>query len=75
MKRVLALASALVLLGLTGTISAQAAPTAAPGPAFCGALNMLHDATMPPGTGGAMDHDAAQGSAGMAIAVGETSCS
>jgi hypothetical protein len=71
MKRVLALASALVVLGLTGTISAEAATTAAPGPAFCGALNMVHDGTMltiP------MTHDAAQGNAGMSIAVG-VSCS
>jgi hypothetical protein len=71
MKRVLALASALVLLGLTGTISVEAATTAAPGPAFCGALNMVHDGTMltiP------MTHDAAQGNAGMFIAVGK-SCS
>ena len=69
MKRVLALASTLVLLGLTGTISAEAATTAAPGPAFCGALNMVHDATMftiP------MTHDAAQGNAGMFIAVGKS---
>jgi hypothetical protein len=67
MKRVLALASTLVLLGLTGTISAEAATTA--GPAFCGAKNMVHDATMltiP------MTHDAAQGNAGMAIAVGKS---
>ena len=71
MKRVLALASALVLLGLTGTISAQAATTAAPGPAFCGALNMLHDDTM---LSGPMTHDAAQGNAGMFIAV-RASCS
>jgi hypothetical protein len=71
MKRLLALASALVVLGLTGTVSAEAATTAAPGPAFCGALNMLHDATMftiP------MAMDAAQGNAGMFIAVGK-SCS
>jgi hypothetical protein len=69
MKRVLALVSTLVLLGLTGTISAEAATTAAPGPAFCGALNMLHDATMftiP------MAKDAPQGNAGMFIAVGKS---
>ena len=71
MKRVLALASALVLLGLTGTISAEAATTAATGPAFCGALNMLHDATM--GTI-PMTHDAPQGNIGMFNAVA-VSCS
>jgi hypothetical protein len=71
MKRVLALASALVLLGLTGTISVEAATTAAPGPAFCGALNMLHDHTM---GSGPMSHMPAQGLAGMSIAV-HASCS
>jgi hypothetical protein len=71
MKRVLALASALVLLGLTGTISAEAAPTAATGPAFCGALNMLHDAAMPTIP---MKHDAPQGNIGMFNAVA-VSCS
>ncbi len=61
-RRVLALASALILLGLTGTISAQAAT----GPAHCGALNMLHDPTMATVP---MTHDAAQGNAGMFNAV------
>ena len=72
MKRVLALASALVLLGLTGTISAEAATTAARGPAYCGALNMLHDATMATIP---MTHDAAQGNAGMFHAVAVSGCS
>jgi hypothetical protein len=70
MKRVLALASALVLLGLTGAITAEASP---PSPAPCtqGALNMLHDDTM-----GAipMGRDAAQGSAGMYHAVAVSGC-
>jgi len=61
-RRVLALASASILLGLTGTISAQAAT----GPAYCGALNMLHDPTMATVP---MTHDAAQGNAGMFNAV------
>jgi hypothetical protein len=71
MKRVLAVASALVLLGLTGTISVEAATTAAQGPAFCGAKNMVHDATM---TTVPMTHDAPQGNAGMDIAVDGTGC-
>jgi hypothetical protein len=71
MKRVLALASALVVLGLNGTISAEAATTAATGPAFCGALNMLHDATMATIP---MTHDAPQGNIGMSTAVA-ASCS
>jgi len=71
MKRVLALASALVLLGLTGAISVEAATTAAQGPASCGAQNMLHDATMPTVP---MTHDALQGNAGMDIAVDGTGC-
>ena len=69
MKRVLALASALVVLGLTGTISAEAATT--PAPCTLGALNMVHDATMltiP------MTHDAPQGNTGMFIAVGVSGC-
>ena len=72
MKRVLALASALVVLGLTGTISAEAATTAATGPAFCGALNMLHDATM---LAIPMANNAPQGTAGMFHAVGISGCS
>jgi hypothetical protein len=71
MKRVLALASALVLLGLTGAISVEAATTPAQGPAFCGALNMLHDDTM---GSGPMKVDAPQGNAGMDIAVDGTGC-
>jgi hypothetical protein len=52
----------LVVLGLNSAISAAAAT----GPAYCGALNMLHDPTMwtvP------MRHDAPQGNAGMFNAV------
>jgi hypothetical protein len=52
----------LVVLGLTSTISASAAE----GPAYCGALNMLHDPTM---FTVAMAHAAPQGIAGMFNAV------
>lgn len=70
MKRVLAVASALVVLGLTGTVSA-AASTPSPAPCTLGALNMLHDATMATIP---MTHDAAQGNAGMSTAVGVSGC-
>jgi hypothetical protein len=52
----------LVVLGLTSAISAAAAT----GPAYCGALNMLHDPTM---ATVAMAHAAPQGIAGMFHAV------
>jgi hypothetical protein len=71
MNRVLALASAVVVLGLTGTVSA-AASTASPAPCTLGALNMLHDATMltiP------MARNADQGTAGMFHAVAVSGCS
>ena len=70
MKRVFALVSALVVLGLTGTVSAEAS-TPSPAPCTLGALNMLHDATM--GTI-PMTRDAAQGNAGMARAVDVSGC-
>jgi hypothetical protein len=72
MKRVLALAAALVVLGLTGTISAEAATTAAPGPAFCGALNMVHDDTML--TVPMVRDLGGQGNAGMDTAVDLSGC-
>ena len=71
MKRVFALVSALVVLGLTGTVSAEAS-TPSPAPCTLGALNMLHDATMftiP------MAHAADQGVAGMFHAVAVSGCS
>jgi hypothetical protein len=71
MKRVLAVASALVLLGLTGTISVEAATTAAQGPLFCGAANMVHDDTM---FSGPMSHMPDQGLDGMSIAVHASGC-
>jgi hypothetical protein len=70
MKRVLALASALVVLGLTGTVTAEAS-TPSPAPCTVGALNMLHDDTMRTIP---MVRDAAQGNAGMFTAVGVSGC-
>jgi hypothetical protein len=49
MKRVLAVVSALVLLGLTGFFASGAEASKlcpAPGAGSAGALNMMHDATM-----------------------------
>jgi len=70
MKRVLALGSALVVFGLTGTVGAAASPPS-PAPCTLGALNMLHDATMATIP---MTHDAAQGNAGMSTAVAVSGC-
>ena len=70
MKRALALGSALVVFGLTGTVGAAASPPS-PAPCTLGALNMLHDATMATIP---MTHDAAQGNAGMSTAVAVSGC-
>ncbi len=70
MKRLLALASALFVLGLTGTVSAEAS-TPSPAPCTLGALNMLHDDTMAKVP---MTHDAPQGNAGMDTAVDGSGC-
>ena len=66
---------ALVLVaGVAGSAGASKA-SAAPGPAFCGAINMVHDAAMGKGFVGSgqandpMAHDAAQGNVGMDIAT------
>jgi hypothetical protein len=75
MKRLVALVSTLVVLGLTGTVSVEASTTPAPGTGYVGACNMLLDPTMRPGSGGAMDHDAPQGTAGMNHAVDVSGCS
>jgi len=48
---------------------AMAATGPSGGTGLIGGCNMLHDATMLPGTGGAMDHDSAHGTAGMFIGV------
>jgi len=74
MKRLVALVSTLVVLALTGTVSVEASTTPAPGTGLPGACNMLLDPTMLPGTGGAMDHDAPQGNAGMHTAVAVSGC-
>jgi len=71
MKRVLATllaaaAAVLVLAAFSGAASASAPTT--PG-GYAGAWNMLHDPTMLPGSGGAMDRDNPNGNAGMCKAV------
>lgn len=49
--------------------SAYAASTHTTPSGYTGAWNMLNDPTMLPGSGGAMDHDNANGNAGMCRAV------
>ena len=71
MKRVLAFASAFVVLGLTGTVSA-AASTSSAAPCTLGALNMVHDATM---FAIPMARNADQGTDGMFRAVAVSGCS
>lgn len=75
MKRLVAVPC--LVLGLTLGVamlpgSAYAAPTDSP-TGYVGGWNMLHDPTMLPGAGGAMDHDNANGNAGMCRAVLESS--
>ncbi len=74
MNRLVALVSTLVVLALTGTVSVEASTPPASGTSFVGACNMLRDPTMPPGSGGAMDHNAPQGTAGMFHAVDVSGC-
>lgn len=75
MKRLVAVPC--LVLGLTLGVatlpgSAYAAPSDSP-TGYVGGWKMLHDPTMLPGTGGAMDHDNANGNAGMCRAVLESS--
>ncbi len=66
-----ALAVAIVLLAAAPRTAQASGQCPAPGTGLPGALNMVHDATMltiP------MTHDAAQGNAGMDIAVGNSGC-
>lgn len=71
MKRLVAIPG--VLIGLAfGLAALPGSAYAAPGDSptgYVGAWNMLHDPTMLPGSGGAMDHDNANGNAGMCRAV------
>jgi hypothetical protein len=69
MKKVLMLAATVAATVATGVGSSSAATGPAPGTGLPGAWNMLHDATMLPGTGGAMDHDNINGNIGMCKAV------
>lgn len=66
MRKLTAIASTVALLGLAGLPgSAGAMPTHATPNGYVGAMNMLQDPTMPPGTGGAMDTNNANGDTGM----------
>lgn len=69
MKKVLILAATVAAVVATGAGSASAGTDPAPGTGQPGAWNMLHDPTMLPGTGGAMDHDNSNGNIGMCKAV------
>ena len=64
----------LVIALAAAALTSVPATAASGGPAYCGALNMLHDPTMLPGTGGAMDHAADQGNAGMFGAIEHSGC-
>lgn len=66
MKRLTAAAASIALLGL-GALpgSAAAMATHATPNGYVGAMNMLQDPTMAPGSGGAMDRDNPNGNAGM----------
>jgi len=66
MRRLTAVAGTIAVLGLAalpGVASATPSNTTPNG--YVGAMNMLQDPTMAPGSGGAMDHDNANGNAGM----------
>ena len=66
MRRATAIAGSVLALGMTalpGIAGASAPPTTPNG--YVGALNMLQDPTMAPGTGGPMDVNNPQGDAGM----------
>lgn len=76
MKRLMA--APCILMGLTfGLTALPSSAFAASGDSpsgYVGACNMLHDPTMAPGTGGAMDHDNANGTTGMWGAVFRSGC-
>jgi hypothetical protein len=66
MRRLTTLAVSVALLALAALPgSAGAVVTHATPNGWLGAMNMLQDPTMAPGTGGAMDNDNANGTAGM----------
>jgi hypothetical protein len=69
MKKALALAATLAAIAATAVGSSSAATGPAPGTGLSGAWNMLHDSTMLPDAGGAMDHDNVNGNIGMCKAV------
>lgn len=66
MRRLTAMAGTIAVLGLAALPGVAAAtPTQATPNGYVGAMNMLQDPTMAPGTGGAMDHANPNGDAGM----------
>jgi hypothetical protein len=66
MKRLTAMTATIALLALAAMPgSAGATATHRTPNGWPGAMNMLVDPTMPPGTGGAMDHANANGDSGM----------
>jgi hypothetical protein len=66
MRRVTSVAASIGLLALaTVPAGAAAAPTQPTPNGYVGAMNMLQDPTMAPGTGGAMDHANPSGDSGM----------
>jgi hypothetical protein len=69
MNKALVLAATLAAIAAAAVGNASAATGPAPGTGLSGAWNMLHDSTMLPGAGGAMDHDNVNGNIGMCKAV------
>ena len=66
MRRLTAMAAIIAVLGLAALPGVAAAtPTQTTPNGYVGAMNMLQDPTMAPGTGGAMDHANPNGDAGM----------
>jgi hypothetical protein len=66
MRRFTSLAASIGLLALAALPGSAGATPAQPTPnGYVGAMNMLQDPTMAPGSGGAMDHANPNGDAGM----------
>lgn len=63
MRRLTAIVGSIAVLALPSAAAATPSHTTPNG--FVGAMNMLQDPTMAPGTGGAMDNDNPNGNAGM----------
>ena len=66
MRKLVAIASTVAIVGLAALPNSAGATGPQPTPnGYVGALNMLQDPTMAPGTGGPMDTNNANGDAGM----------